>query len=230
MTSPAPFGFFITGTDTDIGKTFISRLLADTFTEAHRVTYMKPVQTGCFRDKHGNFRAPDLEYLLHGNISLTSTYENHVPYMFEPACSPHLAARIAGEKISPEKINNCFEKVSCNRTVLTIVEGAGGAIVPVNKSEFMTDIMLSLDLPVIIVTSPGLGTINHTMLTIEALKRRSIPIAALIMNNHENLPEDFILDDNRVYLKNAIAPAPFMYVPFNGSVDNTTRTFCNELI
>lgn len=93
-------GFFITGTDIDIGKTYISKLLADTLATKSPVTYMKPIQTGCEEDENHIFRAPDFEFVMSGKANLTGTYEQHVPYRFEPTCSPHLAAELASVTIS----------------------------------------------------------------------------------------------------------------------------------
>jgi dethiobiotin synthase len=223
-------GYFITGTTTDIGKTYISRLLADTFSNFVSVTYMKPIQTGCVRNAQGNLSAPDFEYMLKGKMTQTVSYQTHVSYCFEPACSPHLAAKLIKQNISLEHIHQCFTEVSKNRTILTLVEGAGGVMVPLGSNTLMIDLIHSLGLPAIVVTTPELGTLNHTLLTLMALKQRSIPIAGVVMNNCRNIPKDFIYSENLSYLRNATHPAPFCEVPFGGGPCKAIEEFCRELI
>ena len=230
MTSTLQKGFFITGTDTTIGKTFISRLLADAFSKTAPVTYMKPVQTGCLRDDSGRLQAPDFEYMVQGRIVQTAPYETHVPYRFEPACSPHLAARLAEQEISMDVIERCFAEVSKNRTILTIVEGAGGVMVPLGPTGYMIDVIAQLGLPAIVVTTSELGTLNHTLLTIQALRQRSLPLAGVVMNNCRNAAEDFIFSGNRSYLQQAARPAPFCEVPFGSGPCEAIEEFCRELI
>ena len=93
--STRPLGLFVTGTDTDIGKTYVSRLLADTLAESMTVTYMKPIQTGCEGDK---LSSPDFDFVMAGKAKPVVGFDIHVPYRFAPACSPHLAADLAKAK------------------------------------------------------------------------------------------------------------------------------------
>jgi dethiobiotin synthase len=230
MTSTLQKGFFITGTDTAVGKTFISRLLADEFSKTAPITYMKPVQTGCPRSPHGDLQAPDFDYLLQGRMKQTAAYETHVPYRFEPACSPHLAARLAGQEISMDVIERCFAEVSKNRTILTIVEGAGGVMVPLGQTVYMIDVIAHLGLPTVVVTTPELGTLNHTLLAIQALRQRSITLAGVVMNNCRNAAEDFIFSGNRAYLQEAARPAPFCEAPFGCGPCEAIEEFCRELV
>jgi len=119
-------GFFITGTDTGIGKTYVARLLLEGLAAARQtVTYMKPVQTGCTCDAEGNLVAPDFDYVMKNGAYMSAEMEDHVPYRFEPACSPHLAASLAGVTISLEYIREKFSRVSDKKSI-AIVEGAGG--------------------------------------------------------------------------------------------------------
>jgi len=230
MLSRRPKGFFITGTDTDIGKTHLCGLLARAFSKMLPVTYMKPVQTGCLRGPQGELSAPDFEMLLKGPVSQTNPYAVHVPYRFEPSCSPHLAARMANQEISFAHIKRCFTELCGQRDVITLVEGAGGVLVPLGPEGFMIDLIAYLGLPVVVVTSPHLGTINHTLLTIKALKSRGITPAGLIVNNCRNLPRDFIYSDNIDFIRQAIGSIPFYEAAFGGKPDAALEAFCRELI
>jgi len=154
-------GVFITGTDTGIGKTYVSRLLAEGFAYSHIVNYMKPVQTGCTRNTSGDLSAPDLEYVLASGKITDQESGDSAPYRFEPACSPHLAASRAGVTISIDHIREKFNRMA-NRKSITIVEGAGGVLAPLSETATMADLMLHLRLPVIVVAEPRIGTLNHT--------------------------------------------------------------------
>jgi dethiobiotin synthase len=191
---------------------------------------MKPVQTGCLRNTKGGLSSPDFEYLLQGRMTQSAPYETHVPYRFEPSCSPHLAALLAGQEISLEFIQHCFAMVSVDHTILTFVEGAGGVMTPLGPTAFMTDCIAYLGLPAIVVASPELGTLNHILLTFQALEQYSIPLAGVVMNNRGNFQEDFIYRDNREYIKQAAHPAPFCEVPFGGGPCKAIEEFCRELI
>lgn len=185
-------GLFITGTDTDIGKTALSALLlAELRRRNINAAPMKPMQTGC------ESRVPDLDY----SLSMASmevdpeTYKNMAPYTFEPACSPHLAAKMAGTEIDIAEI------VIAARTLakeydFVIAEGAGGTIVPLNRRETMLDLMQALRLPVLIVARPGLGTINHTLLTIRALRSDGLDIAGIVFVSSTDTEPGFIEEDN----------------------------------
>lgn len=117
-----PEGFFVTGTDTGIGKTYISKLLADALSTVRDVTYMKPVQTGCYVDSRGNLVAPDLEFVTSGKAKITGPYEVHVPYRFLPACSPHLAAFMSSDVISPGKFLIVIKSYPKAETLLLLKE------------------------------------------------------------------------------------------------------------
>ena len=163
-------GYFITGTDTGVGKTVASAALVHRLRTSGPVRYWKPVQTGIERDDDTDAVArlascaPD-ELWTRG-------------VRLERPVSPHLAARLAGTTIDAAEV---ARQLPDDRSVRWIVEGAGGALVPLNDSEMMADLMSRLALPVIVVARSTLGTINHTLLTIEALRRRSLEVAAVMM-------------------------------------------------
>jgi dethiobiotin synthetase len=156
---------FITGTDTNVGKTLISSWIA-----LHTgFSYFKPIQTGT-RDGSDSFEVQKLS-----NVKIYPEI-----YTYKEPLSPHLAARIENETINLEKI--ILPEVSN-----LIIEGAGGVFVPINDKYFMLDLIKKVEAPVIIVARTSLGTINHTLLTLEALRLRNIRVLGVIMNGQQNM-------------------------------------------
>ncbi|MFW5775000.1 MAG: dethiobiotin synthase [Chitinivibrionales bacterium] len=221
-------GFFVTGTDTDIGKTYVCRQLADAFAQFLPVTYAKPIQTGCEKAGDGALRSPDFDYVMAGEARMTASYDEHVPYRFEPACSPHLAAQIADEQIQIPLIAQSMEIVS-RGVDCTIVEGAGGILVPLNQNQYMLDLMNVIKLPVILVTSPRLGTLNHTFLSYQSLRRNQITVAAVVFNEPVAAEHDFIFEDNRVTIERTIAPTPLFSIAYGDCFSPKLVEFCHDL-
>lgn len=190
-------GIFITGTDTGVGKTAVSAILLASLRKAGiDAVPMKPVQTGCKTIK-GRLLAPDLEFMLKfGGIKPPDADRNLMcPYRFKPACSPHLAAAMAGKSISLNKIRKCFQKLSSQHEAV-IVEGAGGLLTPISGKKTMLDLMKMLKLPVILVARPGLGTINHTLLSIREIRCAGLKLEGVILNQTQPGRPGFIEKDN----------------------------------
>ncbi|HXG83106.1 MAG TPA: dethiobiotin synthase [Pyrinomonadaceae bacterium] len=169
-------GIFVTGTDTNVGKTVVSAVLTAALREKKNVFYWKPVQTGIEADDDTRTvrqlaACADEEILDKG-------------FRLEKPLSPHISARLAKVEISIEKILNFLPDEKDEK--FWIVEGAGGALVPLNENELMIDLMKALDLPVVVVARSGLGTINHTLLTVEALRNRDLKISGVVMNGEPN--------------------------------------------
>jgi dethiobiotin synthase len=162
-------GLFVTGTDTSVGKTVVSAALMHRFGREALLRYWKPIQTGIEQDDD------TAEVVRLGECQREDVIDAGV--RLQRPLSPHLAARLGGITIELQPLVDVAER---SRHAL-IVEGAGGALVPVNDRDFMTDLMSRLALPVLIVSRSTLGTINHTLLTIEALRRRSLSIAGVVM-------------------------------------------------
>jgi dethiobiotin synthetase len=222
-------GIFITGTDTDIGKTYAARLVADTLAEGRTVTYMKPVQTGCVRDPQGALMAPDFDFVMKGGAIMTAEPGDHVPYRFEPACSPHLAASREGVAISLDYIRERYARVSTKESI-AIVEGAGGLLTPLNDTDSMLDLIVFLKLPVVIVTSPRVGTLNHTLLTVRALELRGISPVGIVVNSHQQTPRDFIYFDNCRMIRRMVPEAAFLELEFGAEIDDAVREFCGKIL
>ncbi len=165
MTAPPAHGWFITGTDTDAGKTVVSAALVLGL-KAH---YWKPVQTGS---------PTDSEYVAQWTDIGAERIHTEAWRLPLPA-SPHWAARQAGRRIALEDLR----WPEAPAETVWIVEGAGGARAPLNERECMTELMMRLGLPAIVVARQRLGAINHTLLTLEALERRGIAIAGVILNH-----------------------------------------------
>jgi len=157
---------------------------------------MKPVQTGC-RLRNGVLRAPDLvESLKAAGLRFSATeMADMAPYCFRPACSPHLAAALAGERISLRHIELAFRRLN-RRYDGVIVEGAGGVMAPLNPKETMLDLMSRLRLPVVLVARPGLGTLNHTLLSLRAMKAAGLEVLGVVLNQSSPGQWGRIEDDN----------------------------------
>lgn len=168
-------GLFVTGTDTGIGKTICSAILMNLWRKSEKVRYWKPVQTGIEEDND------TLTIKTLANCSDAEILDSG--FRLEKPFSPHLSAQLANVQITIEKTLQFIEE---ENNYFYIVEGAGGILVPLNENELMIDLMKKLDLPVIIVARSGLGTINHTLLTLEALRHRGLKIFGVIMNGEPN--------------------------------------------
>jgi dethiobiotin synthase len=164
--------FFITGTDTAVGKTVLSALLCAAL-DAH---YWKPIQTGVDEDEDSDSRTvAELAELPPTRILAEA-------YTFGPPVSPHLAARWAGEHIDLARI----AIPDALRSQPLIVEGAGGVLVPVNENQFMLDLIRHLQLPTILASRSTLGTINHTLLSLAALRNAQLAIAGVVLIGEPN--------------------------------------------
>jgi dethiobiotin synthetase len=171
--------FFITGTGTGVGKTIVTAGIAGHFlSKGRNVSIMKPVQTGTGKS------VSDLETInaiLPGITPLPKMLAT--PYSFSLPASPLLAARSEDMEINPDTILKAFKDVSSRQEVdVLLVEGAGGLLVPLTEEFLMVDLISEMDIPAILVTVPELGTVNHTLLSIEAMKKRNLKIAGIIIN------------------------------------------------
>ena len=161
---------FVTGTGTGVGKTMVSALLC----AALDGTYWKPVQTG---SREGTDRET-----VRRLASLTPGDEIPEAYCLPEPVSPHLAAEWNGIRIRLEAI----QAPSIPQSKWLVAEGAGGVLVPLNDSDFMVDLMKHLGFPVVLVARTALGTINHTLLSLEALRQRELPVTGIVLDGEEN--------------------------------------------
>ena len=172
--------YFITGTDTGVGKTWIAAKLLESLSEQiGSLGYIKPFQTGCGTDCGDRLTVPDVDDI---KAVLGSKVECHVLYRYKlPACPLH-AAREAGEEINFEKAIEWTNELA-NKFEACVIEGAGGLMVPLTEKETILDFAAMIGYPVILVAANRLGCINHSLLSINALKQRGLPIEALVLNN-----------------------------------------------
>lgn len=174
-------GYFITGTDTGVGKTCVSIALMRAFkAQGQSVAGMKPVSAGCTQTGCG-VRNEDAELLL-TESSIDLPYCDVNPYAYEPPVAPHIAAHMAGENIDINTIQVCFNKIT-EKAGQVIVEGAGGWLVPINDAQTMADVAIQLQLPVILVVGLRLGCLNHALLSVASIKSKGLKLAGWVANH-----------------------------------------------
>jgi dethiobiotin synthetase len=180
-------GFFVTGTGTEVGKTVVAAVVAnDLRRQGSTVAVFKPAVTGL--DEPGETD----HALLRRAAGSTQSDDEIAPYRYGPPASPHLAAAQAGEEIDPERLRNAAQEAATGAERL-VCEGVGGLMVPLSwrvcssvrnkraRPYLVRDLAVDLELPLVIAASPGLGTINHTLLTIEAARAAALTVAAVVL-------------------------------------------------
>jgi len=172
---------FVTGTDTEVGKTRISvGLIKVLQRQGLRVAAMKPVASGC-EWQDGQLQNEDaLALIEQSDIKLPYSQVN--PYAFEPAIAPHLAAQQVGQTISLKVIETHFAAMQRHADAF-VVEGAGGWLVPLNDNQTIADLAKALNLPVVLVVSIKLGCINHALLTVQAIADSGLSLAGWVAND-----------------------------------------------
>ena len=173
-------GYFITGTDTDCGKTLVTLGLMHLLRgRGYRVQGMKPVAAGAEPGPEGLRNGDAL--LIRAQASEPVAYSLVNPWLFEPAVAPHLAAERAGEVIDFRPLASAFQALR-QRADRVVVEGAGGWLVPLGGGRTMADLARRLDLPVILVVGLKLGCLNHALLTRDAIQATGLPLAGWVGN------------------------------------------------
>ncbi|MEW9080682.1 dethiobiotin synthase [Terrisporobacter glycolicus] len=179
-------GVFITGTSTDVGKTYVSSLIVKNLRENNvNCGYFKGALSGAYLEDNELIPGDAKEVCIRSNLNYNP--KDLVSYIFKEPVSPHLAAKINNEFIESNKIKADFDKISKNYDFM-VVEGCGGIICPLrfdDKKIMLTDIIKLLNLPIIIVADGGLGTINDTVLTAEYAKSQGFSIIGIILNNYD---------------------------------------------
>ncbi|MGE5241463.1 MAG: dethiobiotin synthase [Bacteroidota bacterium] len=198
-------GWFITGTDTGVGKTRVAeRLLRALVQQGGHAVGMKPVASGC-RITDAGLRSEDAERLLAaGNVP--ADYVDVNPCAFAPAIAPHLAARAENTDIGPERILESFRRLR-ERADWIVVEGVGGWKVPLGERLMLADVVRAMQLPVIVVVGLRLGCLNHALLTIEAIQRDDMALAGWVANRID--PHMERADENIAALESRIT-APLL--------------------
>lgn len=188
--------FCITGIDTDIGKTVVTGLIGRYLVGlGMRVISQKIVQTGCTGMSEDIVRHRQIM----GSAILDEDRQGLTcPYVFSTPCSPHLAARLAGRKIEPEVIGQATDKLRSTYDVV-LLEGAGGLLVPLNEDSTLLDYLELKGYPLILVSTPRLGSINHTLLALEVVRTRGMDLCGIVYNRFQETDRRIAEDSAEVF-------------------------------
>jgi dethiobiotin synthetase len=198
-------GLFVTGTGTEVGKTVVAAVIARSLAaEGRRVAVFKPAVTGL--EEPGE---ADHELLRRASGSAQSD-EEIAPYRYGPPVSPHLAAELAGEGIEPPRLLRAAGRAAESADVL-VCEGVGGLMVPLAPGYLVRDLARELALPLVVAAPPSLGTINHTLLTLEAARAAALDVVSVVLTAWPQDP-DPIESSNRRTLE-SLGGVPVAVLP-----------------
>jgi len=198
--------FWVVGTDTEVGKTVVTTYLLRYFQEKGETLAYKPVQTGLVQEESRSYYADTEFYQTHSRVPLVKEHLN--TYSFKEPASPHYAARLENAVIDERVILQQIDKLKAIYQYI-ICEGAGGLYVPLNEDFHFLKLIEQSRLPVILVARSSLGTINHTLLSIEALTNRNIQIRGIIFNMFTNTE----LEIENIRTINKMTSIPSMIIP-----------------
>ena len=197
--------YFITGTDTEVGKTLVTAALVRAFQQRHYSAIgFKPIAAGAEKDANNQWQNEDAMMLDAVNSTdrsgrkLTLTEIN--PFCFAPAIAPHIAAKLIAAPLNLQLIKPHLDRMSQTNVDIQLFEGAGGWRVPLNDNECFSDLAIYLNSPVVLVVGMKLGCLNHALLTAEAIQRDGLPIVGWVANHIQNNCD--YLEENRQTLKN----------------------------
>lgn len=189
---PKKNGLFVTGTDTGVGKTLITGGIAGVLRgQGLKVGVLKPVASGCRREREG-LASADAEFL---SVCAQAEYPLSVitPVCYVTPAAPLTCAEIEGRAVDYEAIKAAYTHL-CDTCDVVLVEGIGGAMVPIDEQHTVLDLAAEFNLPVVIVARPNLGTINHSLLTIEAVRHAGLPVAGIVISGYNaataDIPEE----------------------------------------
>jgi dethiobiotin synthetase len=198
-------GVFVTGTGTEVGKTVVAAAIARTMAaDGKHVAVFKPAVTGLDEGVE-----PDHALLRRASVSDQSD-EEIAPYRYGPPASPHLAAALASEEIDPERLRHAAAAAAEGADAI-VCEGVGGLLVPLSPTYLVRDLAVDLTYPLVVVASPGLGMINHTLLTLEAARAAGLDVAAIVLTPWPEEPTE-IERSNRETIA-TLSEAPVLTLP-----------------
>ncbi len=231
--------YFITGTDTDVGKSFITAALAVSFLKKGiKLGVQKWISTGAYN------KSLDIEYIKETVLNGTTekNMQNVVfstPYTFSFPASPHLSARLENKNINKEKLFEETSKIEKKCDIL-LIEGIGGLMVPINEKDLLIDLIKDVNCPVILVARSGLGTINHTLLSVEALKHSKIELKSIVFNDigfsgQRDTSNPKIKEDNKKIIehfskKPVFGPIPYGLHPWSPEVQREVEPVLDYLL
>ena len=202
-----PKGFFVTGTDTGVGKTVIAAaLIKAAGLLGVKACGMKPVETGCARE--GHVMVPSDGMFLKEIAHMDETVSHITPCCFEHELAPMVSAEMEGITVDLNKIRGAFDKLGRTYQAI-IVGGVGGLLVPIKKDYFVLDLAKEMSLPLIVVARPGLGTINHTLLTVNYALKEGLEVAGIIIN-HTYQSEDGMAEETNPKAIEQLSPGPLI--------------------
>ncbi len=198
-------GYFVTGTDTEVGKTLVSgALILKLREQGKKVIGFKPVVAGTYLGQNGKLINEDIETLqIASNVPHAQSI---CPYVLDIPAAPHIVAKTNDIDLNLDTLQQSFRHIQTEHDCV-IVEGAGGFIVPLNDHENLADFAQNIDIPIIVVVGMKLGCLNHTLLTIEAIKSRKIKIAGWVANT---LAQEMNLLNENIQSLEARIDAPFL--------------------
>jgi dethiobiotin synthetase len=177
-------GVFVTGTGTEVGKTVVAAAIARTLAAASEsVAVFKPAVTGLEEGGEADHQ------LLRRASGSRQDSDEIAPYRFSPPASPHLAAELAGQRIDPDRLVGAARAAASSADAL-VCEGVGGFLVPLAPGFLVRDLAKCLELPLVIAASAGLGTINHTLLTVESVRAAGLEVAAVVLTPWPEAPSE----------------------------------------
>jgi len=194
---------FISGIDTDIGKTIACGCLANTLLlKGYKVFTQKWVETGVAElDEKTSQDLAEHQKIAKTKFN-TASYDLHAPYLFKLPASPHLAAKLEGQEIDCSYLIEQTQKLESQCEHL-LIEGAGGLCVPLNQEMLTIDLVKKLELPIVLVTSGKLGSINHTILSLEYCQQRNLEVRAVIYNQFPLDSQKIVMDSRNILLDQA---------------------------
>ena len=218
-------GYFVTATGTDVGKTFVTALLVKKWRDSGiDAGYYKAALSGAeLRD--GKWIAGDADYVKRV-ANLPDTQEELVSYVYKEAVSPHLAARKEGNPVELSKVRQDFDAAT-KRHDFIFAEGSGGIICPIrfdDKKLFLADIMKELNLPLLIVTTAALGSINACVLTVEYARARGLDVKGIIVNRY-GMSGNFQMEDDNIFMMQELTGLPILTKIREGDTDLGTAPF-----
>jgi dethiobiotin synthetase len=210
-------GFFIAGTDTGVGKTIMAGVMIKALSFlGHRVGAMKPVESGCGRE--GEVLVPFDGMFLKQSAHMDEPVRLVTPCCFETPLAPLSASEIDMKEVDTAEIRKAFNVLSANYSAM-IVEGIGGLMVPVKKDYYVVDMAKEFGLPLLLVARPGLGTVNHTMLSIRCALNEGLEVAGVIFN-YSKPPEESLAEKTNPKLLAQICPVPIICIfPYLSNLD-----------
>ena len=195
--------WFVTGTDTEIGKTYVaSALISLLVADGYRVAGMKPVASGCEKTESGLRNDDALRLIAASNVNLPYDVVN--PCCFEPAIAPHIAAREAGQVIDIDRISKLAQSIEADYLV---IEGVGGWCVPLGETSMLTELATATADEVIVVVGMRLGCINHALLTAAQIQRDGMPLKGWIANH---VDPDMLAQSENLATLQALMPCPLL--------------------